>query len=92
MIVFLAVRVPFTDHTLLSMFFIAAFTSGSAFSGADPAGFFCGLAKAEGAFENTKNAAIAQIQVVLAGMILFIFPFLIRFPADGDGDKIFPGR
>ena len=70
---FLAVTVPFTDHTPVSMFFIAAFTSGSAFSWPDPAGFFCGLAKAKGAFENTKNAAIAQIQVALTGIVFFIF-------------------
>jgi hypothetical protein len=60
---------PGRNHTLFSMFFIAAFTSGSGFSWPDPADFFCGFAKAPGAFANRKNAAIAQIQLVRAGMI-----------------------
>jgi hypothetical protein len=51
------------------MFFIAAFTSGSAFSAVDPADFFCGLAKAEGAFAKNNDAAITEIAP--AGMILF---------------------
>src|SRR5882724_11045308 len=87
---FLAVTVPFTDHTPVSMFFIAAFTSGSRFSWPGPAGFFCGLAKAKGVFENTKNAAIAQIQVALIGMVFFMF-VLIRSVADGDDGRSFSG-
>src|SRR5207247_8803167 len=88
---FLAVTVPFTDHTPVSMFFIAAFTSGSRFSWPDTADFLCGLAKVTGAFTNKRNAATAQIQLVIAGMIFFIFPFLIRSAADGDDGAILPG-
>jgi hypothetical protein len=51
------------------MFFIAAFTSGSGFSWPGPAGFFCGLAKAKGAFQKTSNAATSES--VLAGIIFF---------------------
>jgi hypothetical protein len=69
LIVFLAWTVPFTDHTPVSMFFIAAFTSGSAFSWLGPPGFFCGLANAKGAFARKNDAAITEI--VPAGMILF---------------------
>src|SRR4029077_9569034 len=39
---------------------------------------------------NTKNAAIAQIQVALAGMIFFIFG-LIRSVTDGDDGWSFSG-
>jgi hypothetical protein len=51
------------------MFFNAAFTSGTTFSWLDPAGFFCGLAKAKGAFQKTSNAATSE--GVLAGIIFF---------------------
>jgi hypothetical protein len=51
------------------MFFNAAFTSGTTFSWLDPAGFFCGLAKAKGAFQMTSNAATSE--GVLAGIIFF---------------------
>src|SRR4029079_13635874 len=86
----LAVTVPFTDHTPVSMFFIAAFTSGSRFSWPGPAGFFCGLAKAKGAFAKRRNAAIAQIQVALTGLVLFMF-VSIRSVADGDDGRSFSG-
>jgi hypothetical protein len=69
LIVFPAWTVPFTDHTPLSMFFIAAITSGAEFSWLEPAGFFCGLAKAKGAFQKTSNAATSES--VLAGIIFF---------------------
>ena len=51
------------------MFFIAAFTSGLGVSWPEPAGFFCGLAKAKGAFQKTSNAATSES--VLAGIIFF---------------------
>lgn len=51
------------------MFFNAAFTSGTTFSWLDPARFFCGLAKAKGAFQKTSNAATSE--GVLAGIIFF---------------------
>jgi hypothetical protein len=69
LILFPAWTVPFTDHTPLSMFFIAALTSGSTFSWLDPAGFFCGLANPKGAFARKNDAAITEI--VRAGMIFF---------------------
>jgi hypothetical protein len=82
LIVFLAMTVPFTDHTPVSMFFIAAFTSGSRFSWPDPGGLFCGFPKTPGGFAKRESAAIAQIELVLRGMIFFIFPFLIRSAAE----------
>src|SRR5262245_26392772 len=69
LIVLLASTVPFTDHTPLSMFFIAAVTSGSGFSLPDPAGFFCGFANAQGAFARKNDATITEI--VPTGMIFF---------------------
>src|SRR5262249_32965767 len=84
LIVFPAWTVPFTDHTPLSMFFIAAFTSGSGFPWPDPVDFSCGLANAEGAFANRKNAAIAQIKAGLMGTIFFISVLF--------GDSTSPGR
>src|SRR4030095_338959 len=69
LIVFPAWTVPFTDHTPLSMFFIAAITSGAELSWLEPADFFCGLANAEGAFARKNDAAITEI--VPAGMIFF---------------------
>ena len=69
LIVFPAWTVPFTDHTPLSMFFIAAFTSGSAVSWSDPVSFFGGLPNAENAFAKKNDVAITEI--VVAGMIFF---------------------
>src|SRR6476646_4592371 len=66
---FLAVTVPFTDHTPVSIFFIAAFTSGSEFSWADPADFVSGLPKPEGAFAKTRNAV--RTKIVLEVMVFF---------------------
>ena len=51
------------------MFFNAAFTSGLGVSWPEPADFFCGLAKAKGAFQKTSNAATSES--VLAGIIFF---------------------
>jgi hypothetical protein len=59
------------------MFFIAALTSGSAFSWLDPAGFFCGLANPEGAFARKNDAAITEI--VPAGMIFFTNGLFVRW-------------
>jgi hypothetical protein len=68
-------------HTRLHVF-IAAFTSGSRFPWLDPTGFFCGFPKTPGGFAKRESAAIAQIELVLRGMIFFIFPFLIRSAAE----------
>src|SRR5262245_4539852 len=69
LIVLLASTVPFTDHTPLSMFFIAAFTSGLEFSWPAPADFFCGLANTEDPLQKTSNAAASK--TVLADIIFF---------------------
>src|SRR2546423_39310 len=86
----LKVTVPFTDHMPALIFSIAALTSASGFSRPAAADLFCGLAKPAGAFANRKIGVIAQIQLMLAGMIFFIF-VLIPAVADDDDGRVFSG-